>query len=95
MSGEAPSFDFGVSFRCIPFDLPFRPERTTPQPRVAGVVRQTAPLPGLPNTGQRLLSFDTARDATGWLLVLAVLLAGLAFAGRRFLGSLLHGLVRR
>ncbi len=44
MTGEAPSFDLTAKFQCIPFALPYRPERKTPQPRVAGA--QTAVVVG-------------------------------------------------
>ena len=43
-SGKSGAFDYDTTFRCIPAALPFRPQRTTPQPRVAG--SQTAMVVG-------------------------------------------------
>ncbi|MCA1686235.1 MAG: type VI secretion system tip protein VgrG, partial [Planctomycetia bacterium] len=43
-SGQAAAFDYRTTFRCVPVALPFRPQRVTPQPRVAGA--QTAVVVG-------------------------------------------------
>jgi type VI secretion system secreted protein VgrG len=42
--GAAAEFDYRNSFKCIPADVPFRPQRTTPKPREHGI--QTAVVVG-------------------------------------------------
>jgi type VI secretion system secreted protein VgrG len=44
--GEKPATQYQNTFRCIPLDLPFRPARVTPKPRVRGT--QTALVVGPP-----------------------------------------------
>ena len=43
-SGEAVGFAYSNTFACIPFDIPFRPARTTPRPFIRGT--QTAVVVG-------------------------------------------------
>ena len=43
-TGKSEGFDFSTVFVCVPFALPFRPQRVTPQPKVAGA--QTAVVVG-------------------------------------------------
>jgi len=53
---EAPDPVYRNEFRCLPAALPFRPQRRTPQPRIAGV--QTAIVVGTDGT-------DVSTDAYG------------------------------
>src|SRR5262245_28839516 len=43
-SGDATDFSYANEFECLPLELPFRPERTTPRPLVRGT--QTAVVVG-------------------------------------------------